>query len=229
MEDTINNITALKAGKNPRVQRSSVYLNGKFAFSLDDEIIVREKLKVGKQLTTEEIKKISEEDHLHLCLNSAFQFLIFRPRSEAETCERLTRKGYERKVIDKAMIKLKKLKLIDDSSFAEFWKENRNSFQPKSQRMLRLELLRKGVKSEIIQQAVSNIDDSDNAYRVAVKRARTLDITDFQVFRQKLGSYLQRRGFNYGVINNTVKRVWQERTLDDVPQSDSAVEVELPD
>jgi regulatory protein len=229
MANLINEITDLKAGKNPRIQRSNIYLNGKFAFSLDNEVIAREKLKVGRQLSTEEINKLADTDHFQRCLNAAFQFLSFRPRSEAETRERLTSKGYGEQEIDKAIVELKRMKLINDESFAEFWKENRNSFKPRSQRMVGLELRRKGVEREVIQQVVGDIDDAENAYKVAMARVRTLAIDDFQVFRQKLGSYLQRRGFNYGVINNTVKQVWQERTLNAVPQSDLAEEVETAD
>jgi regulatory protein len=224
-----NIITAIKAGKNPKIQRSNLYLNGKFAFSLDNEIIVREKLKVGKQLTADEVKKLAGSDQIQRCLNAAFQFLSYRPRSEAETSERLKIKGYTGEEIEKTIGELKRMKLLNDTSFAEFWKENRNSFKPKSQRMVGLELRRKGVESEVIQQVVGDIDDAENAYKVAVARARTLTVDDFQIFRQKLGSYLQRRGFNYGVINKIVKQVWQERTLDAVPQSDLSEEVESPD
>ena len=76
----------------------------------------------------------------------------------------------------------------------------------------KLELRRKGVESEVIQEVVEDIDDTENAYRAAISKARTLPVADYQIFRQKLGGYLQRRGFNYGVINNIVKRAWQERT-----------------
>ena len=84
------------------------------------------------------------------CLNAAFQFLSYRPRSEAETRERLKQRGYEDEEIEKVVAQLKRLDLLDDAAFAEFWKENRNSFRPRSQRMLKMELRRKGVESEVI-------------------------------------------------------------------------------
>jgi regulatory protein len=229
MEDPKSQITDLKAGKSLKRQRSNVYLNGRFAFSLDNEVIAREKLRVGSQLSSEEIKKLAGADRSQVCLNSAFKFLSYRPRSEAETRERLKRKGYDSQEIEKAIVELKRIKLINDETFAEFWKENRTSFRPRSQRMVGMELRHKGVESEIIKQAVSQIDDADSAYRVAATRARALSLSDYQAFRQKLGSFLQRRGFNYGVINNTIKQVWQERTQEAVPQADSTPEVESPD
>jgi len=213
-------ITALKSAKNPRIQRSSVYLDDRFSFSLDNEVIAKEKLKVGMQLSSEEIQKLVSADKSQHCLNSAYKFLSYRPRSEAEIRERLKRKSYNSQEIENTVVQLRRMQLLNDTSFAEFWKENRNSFKPRSQRMVGLELRQKGVESEIIKQVVGDIDDAENAYRTAVIRARNMAVSDFQVFRQKLGSYLQRRGFSYGVINATVRRVWQERTQNKVSESD---------
>jgi regulatory protein len=78
--------------------------------------------------------------------------------------------------------------------------------------MLKLELRRKGVKSAIIDEATEDVDEAENAYRAAAAKARTLPISDYQVFRLRLGNYLQRRGFSYRVINSIVKKTWQERT-----------------
>ncbi len=215
-----SHITAIKAGKNPRIQRSNIFLDGKYAFSLDNEVIAKESLKVGQALSTNEVDILTRADHFQRCLNAAFQFLSYRPRSEAETKTRLQRRGYADEEIEKVIGQLKRLNLLDDAAFAAYWKENRNSFKPRSQRMLKLELRRKGVESEVIDEAIENIDETDSAYRAAMQKARTLSVTDYQIFRQRLGGYLQRRGFNYGVINKIVKKVWQERT----GQSESSLE-----
>jgi regulatory protein len=222
-------ITAIKAGKNPRVQRSNIFLDGKFAFSLDNEVILKEQLRVDRELSSKEVDMITNADQFQRCLNSAFHFLSFRPRSEIETRQRLQRRGYADGDVEKVVSKLRQLDLINDTSFAEYWKENRNSFRPRSQRMLKVELRRKGVDSEVIQEVTEDIDDKDNAYRAAITRARTLSVADYQIFRQKLGGYLQRRGFNYGAINSAVKRAWQERTEDSERLPDLAEDIDATD
>ncbi len=229
MEQLRAKITAIKAGKNARVQRSNVFLDGKFAFSLDNEVIVKESLKVGLLLSPDEIKLLTGADRFQRCLNAAFQFLSYRPRSEAETRQRLLRRGYAEDEIDKTVAQLRRLDLINDTAFAEFWKENRNSFRPRSQRMLKMELRRKGVETEVIDGVVEGMDEADSAYRAALDKARVLPVSDYQVFRQRLGGYLQRRGFGYGVINNIIKKVWQERTKDSGMSSDTAGEVSTID
>jgi regulatory protein len=58
---------------------------------------------------------------------------------------------------------------------------------------------------------VNIIDDDDSAYRAALSKARSLPQADYQSLRRRLGAYLERRGFSYGVINHTVERIWQEQ------------------
>jgi regulatory protein len=205
-------ITAIKAVRNRRAQRSRIYLDGQFAFSLDNEVIVREGLKTGQGLSSAEIGLLTGDDRFQGCFDAACRFLSYRPRSEAETRTRLLRRGYAEEEIEKAVGRLRKLNLLDDAAFAEFWKENRNAFQPRSQRLLKLELQRKGVEAAMIDDAVEGTDDADNAYRAAVKKARTLPVADYKIFRQRLAAYLQRRGFNYRVISSVVEKTWQERT-----------------
>ncbi len=53
--------------------------------------------------------------------------------------------------------------MVDDMAFAQFWKDNRESFSPRSQWLTKLELRRKGVASDIIDQIVDTIDDEDSA------------------------------------------------------------------
>jgi regulatory protein len=215
METLRKKITAIKASRSPRIQRSNIFLDGKFAFSLDNEVIAKEALRVGWDLTNNEVELLTRTDHYQRCLNAAFQFLSFRPRSEKEIRERLQRRGYQSEDVEKSITQLKRLDLVNDNAFAEYWKENRNSFRPRGQRMLKLELRRKGVETEIIREVIGDIkDETDNAYRAAETRARTLPVADYQVFRQRLSGYLQRRGFDYGVINKVIKKAWQERTGD---------------
>jgi len=219
-------ITAIKAGKNPRIRRSSIFLDGKFTFSLDNEVIIKEHLKVGQQLSSREIEMLIKTGQFQSCLNAAFRFLSFRPRSEIETRRRLQRRGFADDDIDKVVSKLKQLNLLDDNVFAEFWKQNRLDFRPRSQSMVKAELRRKGVESEVIREVTEDIDDKENAYRVAISKAHNLSAADYQIFRRKLGGYLQRRGFNYGVIKATVKRAWQELTGNSESDPDPTEEVD---
>ncbi len=203
-------ITAIRAKKG-RGKRLDILLDGKFAFSLEADVAAKEGLQIEQMLSADEIDTLTKSDHLQQCLNAAKRYLGYRPRSEAELRKKLSQRGFDRDTQEAVVTRLKDQGLVDDMAFAQFWKENRESFNPRSRRLTRLELRRKGLDDGIIDQVVATIDDGDGAYRVALNKVRSLPHSDYQNFRRRLGEHLRRRGFSYGVINHTVERIWQER------------------
>ena len=202
-------VTAIRAGRR-QGKRVNIFLDGKFAFSLEAEVAVKEGLQVGQELSEGDIEALTRSDLFHRCLNAAIHYLGYRPRSEAELRERLHRRGFDGDKVEAALAKLREQGLVDDLAFAQFWKDNRESFSPRSQWLTRLELRQKGVADDIIDQVVAGIDDEDSAYRAALSRVHSLPLSDYQGFHHRLGGYLKRRGFGYRVISHTVERVWQE-------------------
>ncbi len=206
----MSKITALRVAKG-RGKRVNVFLDGKFAFSLEAEVAVKEGLQVGQELSADQIGAIARSDHFHRCLNVAARYLSYRPRSEFELTGRLHQRGFDGNSIEAVLTKLKEQGLVDDMAFAQFWKDNRESFSPRSQWLTKLELQRKGVAGDIVDQVVDAIDDDDSAYRAALSKARNLPLSDYQLFQRRLGEYLKQRGFGYRVIHHTVERLWQEQ------------------
>ena len=203
-------ITAIRAGKG-RGKRVRIFLDGKQAFYLEVEVVAREGLKVGQVLSTDQIEVLISKDNFQRSLNAAVHYISYRPRSEFELRERLSQRCVNGNIQEEVITRLKEQGLVDDTAFAQFWKGSRESYSPRSQWLTRLELKRKGIADDIINKVVDNIDDDDSAYRAALKKARSLPQSDYPVFRRRLGSYLQRRGFSYGVISHTIQRLWQEQ------------------
>ncbi|MFC1939838.1 regulatory protein RecX [Chloroflexota bacterium] len=204
-------ITALRAKKG-RGKRVNILLDGKLAFSLEADVAAKEGLRVEQTLSAGEIDALTKSDHFQRCLNAATHYLGYRPRSEAELRRKLGQRGFDRDTQEAVITRLKNQGLVDDMAFAQFWKENRESFNPRSRQLTRLELRQKGLDDGIVEQVVAAIDDDDSAYRVALNKARSLPHSDYQKFRRRLGEHLRRRGFSYGVINHTVERLWQGQT-----------------
>jgi len=201
-------ITALKAQKkNPN--RISVYLEGEYAFGLAR--IVAAWLRIGQQLSDEEINRLKQQDTQEVAYLKALRFLGYRARSEAEIQRKLSEQGYEENVINAAIQRLMENGFLGDEQFARDWVENRTTFRPRSKRMLALELRQKGVGEETIQQALAETGDEDNlAYQSAIKYAHRLAGVDWETFRKRLGAYLMRRGFSYGTIAPVLRQVWDE-------------------
>ena len=205
----MSKITAIRAGKRTG-KRVNMFLNGQFALSLETEVAAKEGLKVGQELSANQVEALAKTARLSRCLNAAYRLLSYRPRSEAEIRERLRRRDFDENTLESVITRLKEQGLVDDTAFAQFWKESRESSSPRSQWLTKRELRKKGVADDIINQVVSDVDDNDSAYRAVIGKARSLPRTDYAVFRRRLGEYLKRRGFGYGVINHAVNRIWQE-------------------
>jgi regulatory protein len=204
----MSKVTAISVGKG-RKKRVKVFLDDRTAFSLETEVVIEEGLQAGRELSASQIEALARSDRFHRCLNAAIHYLGYRPRSEFEVRERLRRRGFDDS-IELVIAKLKERGLVNDMDFARFWKENRDSFSPRSQWLTRLELRQKGIADDIINQVVDAIDNDDSAYRAALGKARSLPRSDCQSFRHRLEEYLKRRGFSYGLINHTIERLCQE-------------------
>ncbi|MCX6013035.1 MAG: RecX family transcriptional regulator [Chloroflexi bacterium] len=46
--------------------------------------------------------------------------------------------------------------------------------------------------------------------KAAQSRLKNLSNLDYRTFRNKLGGFLQRRGFSYDVIVTTINKIWSE-------------------
>ena len=202
-------ITKLVASKG-RPKKVKVYLDGKYAFSLEAAVALEARLHTRQELSQPKLEKLERENQLKKALASANRLLSFRPRSEKEIRQKLLQKGFDTAIVTESIKFLKENNLLDDAAFASYWAENRASFSPRSRRLVTLELLQKGVTAEVAEETAEGLDDEAGAYEAGSKKASRMDVSDYEEFRRRLGEYLRRRGFGYDVINRSVKRLWQE-------------------
>jgi len=167
-------------------------------------------LREGQSLSPEEIEQLQRRDSVETAHDRALRFLSYRPRSCAEVKDYLERRKVPPPIALLTVDRLTGSGLLDDEAFARYWVENREAFRPRGKRALRFELRGKGVPDKIIDHAVEDVDEYKSADRAARDRARRLSQLDYQTFRRRLGGFLQRRGFDYGIVKETVNRLWQE-------------------
>ena len=184
--------------------RVNVFVNGKYAFSLDLAQLVDLKLKIGKEITEDELaeyKRLSEFGKLY---QRTLEWVLTRPRSVKETEDYLYKKIYEKKLeknyLNNIIEKLKSRNYLDDEKFAEWYVENRFVKKGVSERRLRMELMKKGIGGEAVEKALrgSGRNDEEEVRKIiAKKRARYDD--------EKLIQYLCRQGFSYELVQNLVQ------------------------
>lgn len=226
MKDVMDReITAIKAQKHNR-QRVNIYLDGDFAFGLSR--FVAAWLEPGRKLTNVEINKLLEEDTYEVAFQKAIQFINYRPRSVEETRRRLIKKGFSEEVVETTLKKLLERSWLDDFDFARQWIENRNTFRPRSDRLLAYELRLKGVSDDNIKQALEKFggDQHELAYQAGVKKAKQCRDEIKLDFSKKVSGFLSRRGFHYGIVKPTVERLWKEFAVPDQERLTNSEKVE---
>ena len=205
-------ITSLQVQKRNN-KRLNIYLDGEHAFGLSRYVAAW--LQVGQDLTEEKITALLADDAVESAYQISTKFIGYRMRTTSELDKHLTKKGIEPPVIGQVIERLNENGMLNDEGFAKMWIENRSEFRPRSQRLLALELRRKGINSETIQNVIERTPPEDElAYLAAKKRIRRYEHLDWQDFQRKLGSHLARRGFSYSTIKPVVYKVWTEKNQD---------------
>jgi regulatory protein len=88
--------------------------------------------------------------------------------------------------------------------------EERDRFKPKSSKALRYELTQKGVDKAAIEEALSDLDEDDLAWRAIEGKLRHWQGLAEPDFKRKALGFLGRRGFEYDVARDVVERAWRE-------------------
>ncbi len=154
---------------------------------------------------------MTDNSSLRDCLDAAYYYLSYRPRSEGEIRQWLHKRGFTNELAEKTIVRLREQNLSNDLAFAQFWKDNRLSFRPKSKRLIERELRDKKVDAEIVAQVTQDMDDEEIAYKLGSGRLPALAHLDYPGFYRRLSSYLAYRGFSYEIIKRTASLLWQEK------------------
>ncbi|HUY80077.1 MAG TPA: regulatory protein RecX [Ktedonobacterales bacterium] len=229
---TTHTITRMEP-QTRRPDRYNVWLDGRFAFALDGALAMAEGLAVGSTLTDGDLARLTVEEEERSLYDAALRFLAARPRSRAEVKRRLlrpqagkptasdaTERAAKAEQVERTLDRLADAGLLDDDAFAAFWAEQRERFSPRSARAITQELRQHGVDSATAAQATDANHDAEQAMRAARQRLHSMRADDYSTFRTRLGGFLQRRGFGYGVMAQVVRDLWAETHPDGAPDED---------
>lgn len=197
-------ITALKAQRGSR-ERVNVYIDGEFGFGL--ALIHALWLKIGQPLSDAEIEELQAADTLEKAQQRAINLIAYRPRSVREVRQRLKRAEVDAETIESVVERLKSAGLLDDEAFSKAWVESRLRANPRGRRMIEWELRQKGVSDQEIEAALDGVDDEASALQAAEKRWPRLQALPARERRKKLSDFLARNGFDYSVIEETLRRI----------------------
>src|SRR6266566_4502507 len=205
-------ITALEPQMN-NPDRINLFVDGRFLMGVNTVIVLRMGLRLEQELSPEQLELLHSEEVEQRAVDRALNYLSYRPRSREEVRRYLRRKETPPEIIETALARLDRLDFVNDRTFAGFWIESREHFSPRGARALKNELRMKGVERDVVDEMVNDEQDEERALRAGRKKAIALANApniDFATFRNRLGSFLQRRGFGYQVTARTVRALWKE-------------------
>lgn len=140
----------------------------------------------------------------------ALRGLERRRRTRSELATWLRQRGVSTAESAPILDRLTEVGLLDDLEYARVYLARRAASRPRGARLLRLELLSKGVPAELADQALAERGDDADPVAEALKAARPLESRgadlDPRVRKQRYWAFLARRGFATDVI----ERAWRE-------------------
>ncbi len=162
----------------------------------------------------EELKKDFERN-LENALKISLRFLKFRPRTKKEVIDKLKSKDFGLEIIRKTVEELEKMGFLDDEKFAFDWVNERFNFKMLGKKKVIAELKRKGIKDEIIEEAISNFytpeSELENALEFLTKKFAKLK----EIEKEKLISILVRQGYSFSLSGKAVDVYLSKKALSD--------------
>ena len=144
----------------------------------------------------------------------AYRFIGYAARSRSEIEKRLERDEFTPEVIAAIVAECEAQGWIDDTKFAGDWIADRADRKKYGKTRLKMELQRKGIDKDTLNEALDKVDDEDELKRaLAAAQSKWRPETFFslprdaqQAEKQKLSNFLMRRGFTW----TTIKKVLAE-------------------
>ena len=140
--------------------------------------------------------------------NFALRLISVRQRTTAEMFRRLTSRSSP-SIAHSVVAELEAQGLLNDAIFAAQWRESRERTRPRSAKLVRLELLQRGIDSDLAGIAVADMDDEELVQRAASKYVNRLLGLDKHRFQTRLSGYLLRRGFSASLVYRTLRTYTQ--------------------
>lgn len=199
-------ITKIKLQRNQK--RANIFSDGKYLLALPIEVVAKENLRVGQEISEEEIKDLVFDNEYHRLLDAIYNLISRRPRAKAEIEKYLHGKHTSTGVSQKIIEKLEKNNYINDKEFSRWWLEQRQTFRQKGKLALKAELRQKGVDEETIRGVLeTEVNEIPLAQKALQKKAMTFGRQPEKDRHRKMFAFLAQKGFSYETIKTVLDEV----------------------
>ena len=147
-------------------------------------------------------------DHEAVARKILLDQLTGQPRSRSELATKLARKQVPDEVAERLLDRFEEVGLVDDEAFARDWVQSRQAGRGLARRALTVELRRKGVDPQVVDEVVQEVDPDDEvetARRLVRRKLPSLQRFDEVTQVRRLTGMLARKGYPSGVAFTVVR------------------------
>ena len=203
----MSEITDIKIAKGKKSRRH-IYLDNNYVCSLDEFTVFKYKLKVGQQISIQQLEDITFESEASTAFEKAVDLISKTPKTRKQVYDYLKEKGYLPKLCESAVNKLIEYRYIDDEQYARSYV---NCYSQKyGKKKMEFMLAQRGVSHQIIEQVLLELDSqNDVAIEIAIKYMNKKEKT--QQNYDKLCRYLASKGFGWDDISTALNYIKKEQ------------------
>lgn len=190
--------------KKTTKDRYKVYLDNGDIISLYENVIINNNLLITKEIDDDKLKNLIKENDDEYAYNMAINYISIRMRSEREIKEYLKRKQIDELLIDDIVKKLNKNGLLNDFNFSKAYVNDALLLTTKGPNKIKQDLYKLGVKTEIIDEVMSDIDKDILKEKLSNLVAKKLNIASNKgssnTIKLKLVNYFYNLGYDKKMI-----------------------------
>ena len=182
---------------------SAVYIDGEYALSLDTQTLLEHRIDIGRELDDEELHDLIESSNERRAKEKALWLISYRSHSKKELRDKI-RRTCDRQSAEKAVERMEELGLVNDRDYAERCAQTLIFTKHMSKRGAAMELRRKGIESEIIDEVLGDIEVDEREQIQAVIERKYPKIGDEKIRRRAVAA-LQRLGYGWDDIKDVIE------------------------
>lgn len=190
-------------------KRRKVYIDGQYAFPLYLSELRKYNIETGATL-----EESVYDDICSLLMRRVRERILYLiadyDRSEQNIRQKISMAGYRGSFVDDAIDSLKEYGYIDDLRFARYYAESMRDTKGRSAFAISRSLYEKGISRDVIDTVMGELDIDEDAQILKALSSRGYNEDNIRQIddkeRQKLISFLMRKGFSYDLISIYVRK-----------------------
>ena len=172
---------------------------------LSVDVFLKSGLKKNEEVSDDRFSALIKENRLFHIKKQALRYLARRLHSASELRIKLKQKRYENELIEDVVKELSDTGYLNDLNFSREFTEEKTRTKFWGKNRIKAELIKRGIRTEIITQIINEGFNEDDEYQKAMitaqKKIKTLKLklNDEIELKRKLISFLSMRGYSYEI------------------------------